>query len=87
MHAAVALVALALGYKVFADAHKEKEGLRLLGQIVGLVVMLAAVASMFCGMASCLSGGSQCHMMAKSGCPHAAKTVCPMGGASAEADK
>ena len=86
MHAAVSLVALALGYKVFADAHKEKEGLKLLGQIVGIVVMIAAVLSMICGAMKCMNG-SQCPLTAKSGCPHSAKTVCPMGGAVTDSEK
>ena len=78
MHAAVALIALALGYRVFADAHKEKEGLKLLGQVIGLVVMMAAVLCMVCGAVKCMLG-SQGYMMSKGGCPFAAKTACHMG--------
>ena len=82
MHTAIALVALALGYKVFADAHKEKDGLKLLGQVIGIVVMLAAVLCMLCGAAKCVYK-SQCSMMSKNGCPlAAAKTACPMGDMS-----
>ena len=85
MHTAVALVALALGYKVFADAHKEKEGLKLLGQIIGIVVMIAAVLCMLCGAAKCLYK-SQCSVMSHNGCPlAAAKTTCPMGDMSESA--
>ena len=81
MQASVALVALALGYKVFADAHKEKEGLKLLGQVIGLVVMLGAVLFLLCGAAKCMYN-SQCPMMSKSACPFTAKSACPMGVAS-----
>ena len=90
MHTAVALVALALGYKVFVDAHKEKDGLKLLGQIVGVAVMVAAVLCVFCGAVMCLHksscGKSGCMMMSKdvnySGTDTAAKPTCPMGGMS-----
>ena len=68
MHVAISLVALALGYKVFADAHKEKEGLKLLGQVIGIVVMLAALLSVVCGATKCM-GHSGCPVMAKSACP------------------
>ncbi len=84
MHAALALIALALGYKVFTDAHKEKEGLKLLGQVIGIVVMLAAVLCMLCAAAKCMTR-SQCSMMSKGSCPftaNTAKTACPMGAAS-----
>ena len=84
MHSAVALVALALGYKVFADAHKEKEGLKLLGQIVGIVVMLGAVLCILCGAAKCLTN-SQCSMMSNNGCPLAAKTAYSMSDMSGPA--
>ena len=85
MHSAIALIALALGYKVFADAHKEKEGLKLLGQIIGIVVMLAAVLCILCGAAKCMYK-SQCSLMSKTGCPLiAAKTACPMGDMSGSA--
>ena len=64
MHGAISLVALALGYKVFTDAHKEKEGLKLLGQTIGVVVMIAAVLSILCGVGKCM-GKSGCPMMGK----------------------
>ncbi len=89
MYAAVALIALALGYKVFADAHKEKEGLKLLGQIIGVVVMLAAVLCMLCGAVKCMYK-SQCSIMSKSSCPlvsPTAKAGCPIGDMSADPAK
>ena len=36
MSIALSLIALVLGYKVFLDASKEKEGLKLLGQSIGI---------------------------------------------------
>ncbi len=79
MHAAVALIALALGYKTFADAHKEKEGIKLLGQVIGLFVMIAAMLAILCGMFKCMYGSSSCSMMHRDGCPIAAARMgCPM---------
>ena len=83
MHGAISLVALALGYKVFTDAYKEKEGLKLLGQMIGVVVMIAAVLSILCGAAKCM-GKSDCPMMRKSECSMMGKhegmmsKTCPM---------
>ena len=68
MQVPISLVALALGYKVFADSHKEKEGLKLLGQIIGIVVMIAALLSVVCGATKCMSH-SNCSMMPKTACP------------------
>ena len=70
---AVGLVALGVGYLVFLQASKEKEGLRLLGQVIGIVVMIGAVLSGICAakckmMGSGYSGSSgapMCHMSAK----------------------
>ena len=95
MHAAVALVALALGYKVFADAHREKDGLKLLGQIVGVAVMVAAVLCLLCGVAKCISRldcpKTKCMMMSKGeNCPipgGTTKPACPMGGDSSDSAK
>ena len=80
MSVSISLVALALGYKIFADAHKEKEGIKLLGQIIGVVVMIAALLSVACGAAKCMKrlDGS---MMSKSNCAMMAKTSCPMHAA------
>lgn len=41
--AGISLIALALGYKVYVDAGKEKEGAKILGQAIGVFVMIAAV--------------------------------------------
>lgn len=80
MCVAISLVALALGYKVFADANKEKEGIKFLGQVIGIVVMLAALVSIACGAAKCMNR-SDCSMMSKSNCAMMAKTNCPMHAA------
>ena len=78
MHSAIALIALALGYKVFTDAAKEKEGVKLLGQVIGIIVMIASVLLMACGMSHCYRK-SQCDRMSKSECPTMAKSsTCPM---------
>ena len=77
MHAVLGLIALTLGYKVLVDAGKEKEGVKLLGQVVGIFVMIAAVLSILCGTMKC---------MTKYGCPMGSdhgpmqQMECPMGG-------
>ena len=76
MMSALGLIALALGYKAFIDACKEKEGVKLLGQVIGIVVMIAAVLTMFCGAMKCMSkyGG---YGMSRGYGPMAAKGACP----------
>ena len=56
MSCAVSLIALGIGYLVFVQAAKEKEGMKLLGQIIGIVVMIGALASGFYA-AKCKHGG------------------------------
>ena len=73
MHIAVSLVALGLGYLVYVGACKEKEGLKLLGQAIGIFVMIAALVTVACGAAKCA------YMKGKAyggGCPMAAKSMC-----------
>ena len=77
MSIALCLIALALGYKVFADALKEKKGVRLLGWGIGIFVMLAAVLSLVCGAIKC-AYKSGCPTMSKYSCPMV-KANCPMG--------
>ena len=43
MAVVLCLIALALGYKVFIDASKEKNGVKLLGQVIGIAVMIFAI--------------------------------------------
>lgn len=50
MKIAIALIALALGYKVFTEAAKEKEGLKLLGQVIGVFVMILSLLLTLCGI-------------------------------------
>lgn len=96
MFIAVSLIALALGYQVYASALKEKEGLKLLGQIVGIFVMVAAlfsaVCAIRCSIESCMIGSrcalmsKVCHEESEGVYPVSSKSVCPMHGAS-EQDK
>lgn len=81
MSVALCLIALALGYKVFVDASKEKEGVKLLGQAIGIFVMVAALLLALCGAMKCAykSGYS---MMSKYSCPMMAKSNCPMSSQS-----
>lgn len=62
------LIALAVGYKVFADASREKQGaVRLLGLIVGTVILVISTLGIVCSakrcmMANCKTGGMMCPM-------------------------
>lgn len=84
MSLALCLIALALGYKVFLDASKEKEGLKLLGQIIGIVVMALALVSAVCASLKCMTKAG-CPMVSKAyNCPVSAKVSCPMGAPSSQ---
>ena len=65
MMVSVSLIALGTGYIVYVAASKEKEGMKMLGQVIGVVVMVAAVLSAVCGAARCASKSGACPMMAK----------------------
>ena len=86
MGIAICLIALALGYKVFTDACKEKEGLKILGQIIGIFVMIASVLCAACphtwnyGHSSSCYGRSDCYGMRGSDCPMMKKSTCPITG-------
>ena len=69
------LFLLSVGYMVFSGASKEKDGLRILGQVIGIVVMLAALAGAAFGVMKCAKG--MCPMTGKAMMPN-----CPMSGAS-----
>ncbi len=77
MYAAVALIALALGYKVYVDACREKEGLKLLGQAIGILVMLGAILSIACGAAKCAYMAKKSFYQ-KNCCAMTARAVCPV---------
>ena len=78
MSCAMGLIALGVGYLVLLSANKEKEGIRLLGQAIGILIMIGAVASSICGASKCSHHGygkGDCDMMSK-GAP-----MCPIGHA------
>ncbi len=83
---AVSLLALAFGYKAFVDASKEKEGLKLLGQAIGIFVMILAFLSTLCGisykMSKCMMMSKASYGMVEKSCPMV-KKVCPVSGDSA----
>ena len=82
MYAVLGLIALALGYKVFVDAGKEKEGVKLLGQVIGIFVMIAAVLSILCGTMKCMTKYGKYDCPTKSFVKYAPQSPmdCPMGG-------
>ena len=65
------LVALGVGYLVYVTASKEKEGAKLLGQVIGIFVMIAAVLSVVCASMHGMHK-DRCSMMEKGSCPFAA---------------
>ena len=80
MSCAVALIALGVGYLVYLHACKEKEGVKLLGQVIGIFVMIAAVMSFMCSAAKCVRKGG--HGWDKDNCPMMSSKapMCPLGG-------
>ncbi|MCG3176712.1 MAG: hypothetical protein MOGMAGMI_01672 [Candidatus Omnitrophica bacterium] len=78
MAGAIALIALGVGYLVFVTASKEKEGVKLLGQVIGIFVMIASLLCLICSSMKCVGksgygkGGydRSCSMkLAKDNCP------------------
>ncbi|MBI2167408.1 MAG: hypothetical protein HYU34_04080 [Candidatus Omnitrophica bacterium] len=70
------LIALGLGYKVYADASKEKGNLKSLGQWVGAVIMAVSLlvsALMIYGYSSACMGGDW--TFGKGGCPFTRQMV------------
>ncbi len=78
MSCAMGLIALGVGYLVFLSASREKEGLKLLGQVIGITVMIAAVLSIVCASAKCMKKGD--YSMGKGSCPMVSKAapMCPL---------
>ncbi|MBI3251975.1 MAG: hypothetical protein HYZ52_01470 [Candidatus Omnitrophica bacterium] len=73
MFIAGGLIALGVGYLVYTGAGKEKEGVKLLGQAIGIFVMIAAALSIVCGAMRCA------YLKAAGGCPTmASRGGCPM---------
>ncbi len=75
MSLALGLIALGVGYLVFASASREKKDVKLLGQITGIAIMVAALATTVCAGMKCMKGSCS---FAKS------KMMCLMGGAPAQ---
>ena len=48
MQCSVALLALGVGYLVLLQANREKEGVKLLGQVIAILIMIGAVVSSIC---------------------------------------
>ena len=67
MSIATGLIALGIGYLVYIAASKEKEGLKILGQVIGIFVMALSVLAILCAGMHCLSKGS-CPLMGKHQC-------------------
>jgi hypothetical protein len=74
MSSGLNLVALGVGYIVYTTAAKEKEGVKFLGQGIGILIMIASVLCILCSsMAYCLKSkacgpGAGCPLMEKKQC-------------------
>ncbi len=77
MGCAMSLVALGVGYLVLLSANKEKEGLKLLGQAIGILIMVAALMTAVCAASKCMKSGS---------CSMGKAPMCPVSGKLAEAE-
>ena len=82
MMLAPSLVALGVGYLVYITASKEKEGVKLLGQVIGIFVMIASVLAVACSAMHCRHKEHQCSMGDKKECPmmSAKSATCSMAG-------
>ena len=69
MQIGITLVSMSLGYLAYVQATKEKDGLRILGQAVGIFVILASIAGFVCGASRCMMKKGMCSMPMKMNCP------------------
>ena len=51
------LITLGYGYKIFASATKEQGSLKILGRLIGIVMMIAAVGIGASKAAQCVASG------------------------------
>ena len=84
MSCAMGLIAMGVGYLVILNANREKEGLKLLGQVIGILIMIGAVLSSVCAASKCGRGG-----YSKGGCPTMSKgaPMCPISHAKEAAEQ
>ena len=59
MSCSLNLIVLGIGYIVLLKANRETKGLRLLGLLVGVLMMVGAVGSAICA-AKCAGGAPMC---------------------------
>jgi len=76
MSVALSLIALAVGYKVFVDASKEKKDVKIFGRAVGIFIIVVAFLLSLCGAIK-YAYKSGCPMISKYSCP-IAKMNCPL---------
>jgi len=68
MSISLCLIALCLGYLVFYQGSQAKEGLKLLGQTIGVIVMVISLLSSMCCLAQA-SGAKWSGLPMITGCP------------------
>ena len=66
MNIALDLIAVAVGYKVFADASKEKNGLKEGGRLIGVFIITLALCVIAYTM---IAAYSLCSVMGGGACP------------------
>ena len=84
MFIALNLIALALGYKVFVEATREKKDLKTLGRAVGIFIMIIAFTMTTFSVVKLSK--AWCASKSKSGCPFRSFKFCPYASGSAKSD-
>jgi len=75
MTTALSLIALVLGYRALIAAYTQKDGLKILGQVVGIFVMIAAVLVFLMRFCPVYGSGYGAYKCAKTGY---SQPLCPL---------
>ncbi|MBI1977675.1 MAG: hypothetical protein HYS55_02870 [Candidatus Omnitrophica bacterium] len=87
MNAGLLLIALALGYKIFADASTSaKKSLKRLGRIVGVYIMVVSFVGTVCVLNCVIQYGKSCPLPGKMWGQGGMK-MCPITGMPLTTDK
>lgn len=73
---AFSLLVMAAGYFVFAHASAQKNDVRSFGRIIGILIVIASLLGVVCGV-QCKASGPGCGMMGGSMKMHG-KSFCPI---------
>ena len=81
MFIALNLIALAVGYKVFVEATKEKKDLKTLGRAIGIFIMM--VVFLTSAMALVKYSQAYCQYKSRFGCLPILSKLCPYASRNA----